>query len=383
MLLPLHTDRRLRRTPVANVGIMAVTIAMFLAQSALPAVESALLLRPFELSPQGIVGSAFLHAGWLHLLGNMLFLYIFGNNINDALGNAAYVGFYLGGAVAAGLLHAALSDSPALGASGAVAAVSGAYLAMYPRSRVVLLIFYFVITTVSIPALWFVGIFFLLDVFTGLNDSVFGQNSGVANWAHVGGTLFGVLVAMGLMKLGLVPRDRSDLLALLGRRRERRANAAELRRLGQTHASAMDIVPAAQADPLVAQTQDLRAQIADAAERGDASGAARLYLELVRLDPRQTLAKNAQLEMANQLYREGRHADAAAAYERFLDRFAPRADSESAGARLILGLLYGRYLGQTDRARATLERVAGELQSLGADADAAFARDELAALPPT
>ncbi len=380
MLLPLHTDRRLSRTPAANVGIIAVTVAMFLVQTASPAVEAALLLRPFELSPQGILGSAFLHAGWMHLLGNMLFLYIFGNNINDALGHAAYVGFYLGGAVAAGLLHAAVSSTPALGASGAVWAVSGAYLAMYPRSRIVLLIFYFVITTVSIPAIWFIGLRLALDVFFGLNDSVFGSNNGVANWAHVGGGVYGIVLSTALMKLGLVSRDRFDLLALAQRRKQRRLDVAERRRLGQTHESAMDIVPASQANPLLAKTQDLRAQIAEATERGDATRAADLYLELIQVDPRQTLARNAQLEMANQLYRENRHADAAAAYERYLERFAARPDAESAGARLILGLLYGRYLGDASAAQSTLARAADELESLGMEADAAFAREELAGL---
>ena len=365
---------------MANVAIIAVTLAMFLVQTASKSVEAQLLLRPDELSATGLLGSAFLHGGWGHLLGNMLFLYIFGNNINDALGHAAYVGFYLGGAVAAGLVHAALSDSPALGASGAVFAVNGAYLAMYPRSRVVLLVFYLIITTISLPAIWLMGIYFALDLFMGLNTSVFGQSGNVANWAHVGGMVFGVVVAVGMMRIGLVPRDRFDMLAMLERRKARRANAAELRKLGQTHQSAMDIVPASKADPLVAQTQDLRAQIAEASDHGEATRAADLYLELVRIDPRQTLARDAQLEMANQLYRESRHADAAAAYERYLERFAPRPDAESAGARLILGLLYARYLDDAARARQTLSRAADELAAVGLDADADFAREELSGL---
>ena len=101
----------------------------------------------------------FLHENWLHILGNMLFLYIFGNNINDRMGHLGYLAFYLAGGVMAGIGHAATASTPVIGASGAVAAVTGAYLVLLPRSNITLFYFFFIIGAIEIPppaSQWFV-----------------------------------------------------------------------------------------------------------------------------------------------------------------------------------------------------------------------------------
>jgi membrane associated rhomboid family serine protease len=137
----------------------------------------------------------FLHGGWLHLGGNMLFLWVFGNNVEDRLGHIAYVGFYLAGGLAASALQIAFdTDSvvPNVGASGAIAAILGAYIVMFPRARVVTLMFLF--SPVELPAVIVLGSWFVLQLFSGVGGIGDSVNTGVAYWAHVGGFVAGVLM---------------------------------------------------------------------------------------------------------------------------------------------------------------------------------------------
>jgi membrane associated rhomboid family serine protease len=133
--------------------------------------------------------ATFLHAGLLHLLGNLLFLWVFGNNVEDRLGHLLFALFYLAGGVVASLAHVVVNPSstvPLVGASGAIAAVMGAYLVWFPLARVRTLVFIFVM---DLRAVWVLGIWFLFQFFTDPND-------GVAWMAHVGGFLFGMVVAL-------------------------------------------------------------------------------------------------------------------------------------------------------------------------------------------
>ena len=135
--------------------------------------------------------SMFLHGGWLHLLGNMLYLYIFGDNVEDALGHVRYLLFYLACGVAASLTHLALnlgSDVPTVGASGAIAGVLGAYFLLYPKARVVTLLPIFIfIQIIEVPAFLFLGLWFLLQFISGAAATASQNAGGVAWWAHIGG----------------------------------------------------------------------------------------------------------------------------------------------------------------------------------------------------
>ena len=138
--------------------------------------------------------SMFIHGSWGHILGNMLFLWIFGNNIEDYLGHNKYLLFYLAGGVVAALvqlLSGPTSEVPTIGASGAIAAVMGAYFFLYPKAKIQTLVFFIFITIVRLPAWIFLGIWFVMQLFEG----TFGAAQGVAVWAHVGGFLFGVVIA--------------------------------------------------------------------------------------------------------------------------------------------------------------------------------------------
>jgi membrane associated rhomboid family serine protease len=139
----------------------------------------------------------FLHGGWLHIAGNMLFLWVFGNNVEDRLGRLLFIAFYLLGGVAASALQLAFDPSsavPSLGASGAVAAVLGAYLVMFPRARVVTLVIFFFITAIELPAVLVLGAWFVLQLFSGVGGLGAQAGGGVAYWAHVGGFVFGLAV---------------------------------------------------------------------------------------------------------------------------------------------------------------------------------------------
>jgi membrane associated rhomboid family serine protease len=140
----------------------------------------------------------FLHGGWLHIAGNMLFLWIFGDNVEDRLGHAVFLLFYvIGGLVASGLQLAfdANSTIPSLGASGAIGAVLGAYAVLFPRARVTTLVLFFFITVVEIRAWFVLAAWFLLQLFSGVGQLGTELNGGVAYWAHIGGFAFGAIVA--------------------------------------------------------------------------------------------------------------------------------------------------------------------------------------------
>jgi membrane associated rhomboid family serine protease len=142
--------------------------------------------------------SMFLHGGWLHLIGNMLFLWVFGNNVEDRLGFLMFPLFYvMGGLAAAGLQLAfdPTSAIPNVGASGAIAAILGAYLVMFPRARIHTLVIFFFITVVDLPASFVLVSWFVLQLFSGVGDMGTGLGGGVAYWAHVGGFVFGLAAA--------------------------------------------------------------------------------------------------------------------------------------------------------------------------------------------
>jgi rhomboid family protein len=218
-MLPLRDHNRSLRTPVVNLALIALNLAGFVYELTLgPRLEGFVMAAAFlparALDPQvgpgavGELGSAllsmFLHGGWAHLLGNMLFLWIFGDNVEDRLGHLRYALFYLLAGLAATAAHAfANPDStmPAIGASGAISGVLGAYLVLYPKARIVSLVFLgFFIRLVEVPALVFLPFWFVIQFLSGLASITTppGAEGGVAWFAHVGGFVAGPLLLMAL-----------------------------------------------------------------------------------------------------------------------------------------------------------------------------------------
>ena len=223
-MIPYRDENETVRTPVVTFVMIAINAAVwFLVQGAgsgLPLLASVCDygLIPGELTlmaapgtstelakglacvvdpgraPSHIFTSMFLHGGWMHLIGNMWFLWLFGNNVEDSMGRGRFIVFYLlCGIAAAAAQVIAQPDSavPMVGASGAISGVMGAYIVLYPNVRVYTLIPLFIIfTTVALPAWVMLGYWMLLQIFGGLS----GQESGVAFWAHIGGFVAGVVL---------------------------------------------------------------------------------------------------------------------------------------------------------------------------------------------
>jgi len=168
-----------------------------------PEEQQASALQQLRCPEKSVLGSLFtsmfLHGGLLHLGGNMLYLWIFGNNVEDRMGRLAFVLFYLAGGVAAIYAHVATdpwSAIPLIGASGAISAVLGAYLVIWPHAHVTTVVFFFFITVIELPAAIVLGLWFILQTFQGVGSLAVGEAAaGVAWWAHIGGFVFGAVVA--------------------------------------------------------------------------------------------------------------------------------------------------------------------------------------------
>ena len=215
-MIPIGDSTRRRTTPYVNVGIIIACVLVFLYELSLSTIDVGRFFQdwgvvPVQLvdwlespsvveEPSTVVTSMFIHGGWLHLIGNMLFLWVFGDNVEDAMGHGRYLVFYLLAGLAATALQVFIDQEsliPIVGASGAIAGVLGAYLVLYPRATV----------SVLIPWLWFFGAFpvpaaflivfwFLLQLLSGVASlgAAAGVTEGIAFWAHVGGFIAGVVL---------------------------------------------------------------------------------------------------------------------------------------------------------------------------------------------
>jgi rhomboid family protein len=224
-MIPLRDANPTRRTPVVTLGLIVACFVVFAWELGLQATSEASLdafvtawgVVPAELvaawssgqfvsqETATLVTSQFLHGGWLHLLGNLLYLWIFGNNIEDRLGPAWFLLFYLGGGAVAGLTQVAIdpdSTVPLIGASGAIAATLGAYIVLFPGARITTLVFLgFFYQLIDVPALLVLGFWFVLQLLDGIGSLGMESGAGVAFFAHIGGFVFGAGIAW-LLKVG-------------------------------------------------------------------------------------------------------------------------------------------------------------------------------------
>jgi membrane associated rhomboid family serine protease len=211
MFIPLKDLNPRRNFPIVNTLLILSNIAVFVYQMTLPANAFKAFVTANATIPARIPGwfsghvhleaaflplltSMFLHSGFMHIAGNMLFLWIFGDNVEDFFGHFPYLLFYLVCGISAGLLHVLFnlnSPLPAVGASGAISGVMGAYALLYPRARILTLVFIFL---VPIPAIFILGYWFLLQFLGGISAIGAAATGGVAWWAHVGGFLAGIFL---------------------------------------------------------------------------------------------------------------------------------------------------------------------------------------------
>lgn len=206
MFFPIKDENPTEGKPILTIGLIVVNIVVFL--FTFFSNNFASIVREYGMIPKEIVAgkdlhtiftSMFLHGGPVHLLGNIWFLWIFGDNIEDLFGRLKFLFIFLGSGAFASIAHIALNPaSPvtAIGASGAIAGILGAYLVKYPRAKVVTVLFVFLfIQVVKIPSVIFLGVWMGLQMIIGLVTTIEGVQVTVAYWAHIGGFLAGILMA--------------------------------------------------------------------------------------------------------------------------------------------------------------------------------------------
>jgi membrane associated rhomboid family serine protease len=222
-MFPLYDTVRSHKFPLVNLLLIAANILVFLYELQMPSGALQKFIFRWGLIPARFLSdpakfwltiftAMFLHGGWFHILSNMWVLFIFGDNVEASLGRMRYLIFYLLSGTSAALLQSYIlpaSQVPMIGASGAIAGVLGAYLILFPRSRIASLVPIFIIfTVVEIPAYLFLLFWFGLQLFSGWLAIQGGGASGIAWWAHVGGFIFGLIMVFFFRKNNLSLRER-------------------------------------------------------------------------------------------------------------------------------------------------------------------------------
>lgn len=227
-MIPLRDTAKSRTIPFVNYALIAACGLVFFYELTLgPHLDG--LVRTFGVNPVRVATtlfhgqfslkatiplftSMFLHGGWMHLIGNMLYLYVFGDNVEDRLGHVGYLFFYLLAGTGAGLTQVYFqqdSSIPLIGASGAIAGVLGAYFLLFPRARVLTVIPLFVFfPVVEVSAFFFLGFWFILQFLQGTMSSMAGVTGEVAWWAHAGGFLVGAVLLPLFMLMNLLRYER-------------------------------------------------------------------------------------------------------------------------------------------------------------------------------
>ena len=220
-MIPLKDINPTRTTPIVNIALIVANVLVFFymvyTSTLVRGSENAIMMAygtvparlnqwlagriPAEAALLPLVTSMFLHSGLMHLAGNMLFLWVFGDNVEDNFGHLGYLVFYLVCGVGSGLIHVLFNlDSriPAVGASGAISGVMGAYAVLYPGHRILT---FFLIFLIPVPAILILGYWFVIQFLEGVSGIGMGvHGGGVAIWAHIGGFLIGVLITVLLRK---------------------------------------------------------------------------------------------------------------------------------------------------------------------------------------
>jgi membrane associated rhomboid family serine protease len=379
MIIPISTDSPIRRTPWVNYGLVAANVLVFVAlggfgRHAHDGRESfgdTLALRGDDIHLYQFFTYQFLHADWMHIGGNMLFLWIFGNGVNSKMGQVPYLLFYLAGGTFAAIGHAYMNPdfTAMVGASGSIAAVTTAYLCLFPRSEVTILYWWLIFGTFEVPSMILI-VFKMILWDNVLVPRMTASADSVAFDAHLAGYAFGFAATALLLAIKVLPRDQFDIVALWKRWFQRQSlrsvmvnpDAAAQARYGRVaRPVSIQDVRISNGPPVARdQVADLRMKIAEALALNDRDSAAGLYERLLEMDPRQVLPRASQMDVANQLYTLGRLPQAAAAYEKALSAYptAPEANE----IRLLLGIIYARDLRQYEVAEGHLRHALAQFE---------------------
>ena len=394
--IPFGTDRPQRRFPWMNIALIAANVIVYGLSHVMlqqpgrnPEAMAGGVSRgwiPYMLTPADphlyqFITYQFLHEGLAHIGFNMLFLYVFGNNLNEKLGHLGYLAFYLAGGVFAGCGQMLVSNNPTLGASGSISAVTGLFLVLLPRIHIRLFVWLFIYMDVwEIPSMYFILFKIAQDMFEAVTGG-----SNVAYMAHISGAAAGILIGILLLLTKLVQRDHYDMLAMLNRFRRRQEYRSVVAKgynpynpiVGvRERGVKANVMP--NTDPKI---DSLRAEIARLLRVHDTAGATQRYLELRGVDPTQVLPAQDQVDVASQLMATRQYAPAAAAYEDYLRVYPTAGVGQQDQITLMLGLIYAHYQPNPARARELFQKV---LPNLHNPREKEMAQAELTALggPP-
>ncbi|MGH7241799.1 MAG: rhomboid family intramembrane serine protease [Phycisphaerales bacterium] len=382
MIFPIGTDRPLQRPTLINHLLVLLNLFAFCIVVVGTGMEGNAydwVVETFGLSREHhewwrFITYTFIHAGPMHLIGNLVTLWVFGPNVEDRFGRVGYLLFYVAGGAIAGLAHVISGPATVIGASGAISAVTGAFLVLFPRTVVRTFIFFFLVGFFNIPALYFICFAIARDA---LGSGMGG--SGVSYAAHFGGYLYGFSVAMFLLLTKILPREDYDLFFMfrqMKRRRELQEAVAEgQKRIQRDPSKPQRVVVEVPEVPV--EIAQARASLSRAISTNDRTSVPALYASLIAAveagrkinahvpQTLEVLSSRAQVDLANRLFEAGDRAAAARAYRGFLSLYEK--DSESGVVRVMLALLMVRYLEQQQQARALLETAIGALKDRDAE----------------
>ena len=373
-MIPIGDEPSEGGTPYVNYALIAANVLTFVLVQGMghgPAYDAAMrryTYVPADPSLFTAFTSMFMHADWMHLLGNMLFLWIFGDNVEARLGRVGYLAAYLATGLFAGVAHG-LSDVssaiPSLGASGAISGVQGLYLVAFPKNRVKLLIIYYIVRVIRVPAIGIMLFWFIMnDVLPTVSSLGRTSGGGVAHMAHIGGFVSGILLCFVMrpaVKSLAAPNRGMDYSGdPLGPGRSIWGNARGPTRwdsgrgvggyVGGGGTRQRAGVFASDTAPLDGLSLD--EQILTLWRAGRFSQAAATLADALRSGRRVTLPDAEFLRLSGRLYEEGRYDDAKTAFEAYL-RTNPR-DAGTSVASFALGMIASRREGDVDRARSLL-----------------------------
>ena len=358
MLLPIGTDVKLRHYPSVTYLLIGVNMLLFAlswsinraggddsTDQTISQIQN--ILQAGELSSRNfhfwsLFTYQFLHASWWHVIGNMIFLLPFGKVVEDRLGHFGFLALYLLCGAIGGGLHVLLYDNPVVGASGSVCAITAAFAALAPRSKIRILFIFFLITIIEVPGLLLV-IFQI--AFDGLNllGSFAGADGGPTAWVvHLGGYASGISIVLLLLRSGLIPRGEYDLFRVITqakRRRQFRSIVSDATLPKKQKQKQKPLSP----------TERSRSLILNFLASGQHELAAERYLKALIEDTSFSIDAPARIEVANILLRQGKTAEAAALYEQHLKQVPPPEDSSSVA--LLLAAKYARVLNNPKRSQ--------------------------------
>ncbi len=365
MLIPIGTEIEHKRQPFVTYWIIGLNLLLFALhwttqRTGGSGADNEIIRLFTQIEAEAQLSSGhfhfwslftyqFLHAGWWHILGNMLFLLPFGKVIEDRMGHIGFALFYLGSGALGGLVHTLLYTSPVVGASGSVCAVVAAFIVLAPKTKIRVLLIFFIIGMYTIPGLLFVCFYVAFDTFS-LLASIAGQNANPTAWVvHLIGYVSGFTITFSALALGLITSTEIDLTKLIKQSYRRRSLRKVIEAAPVLRKSNEDVLDT---DFL------LRTAIADAASTGDIIKASELYFQAIEENPNIKIDPRTLHFIGSSLIKTSNVQQGVQVFEQYLKQYKNAKDKGEVA--LLLAAKYARDLDNTSRANELLRKYKAE-----------------------